>query len=127
MSTLFSPDSVFLQRFLRLGGYYKGDIDGLVGSKTLAAFAEFEASRRPVHLQDQKRDRHVKIHRGRTRSRFVVTPTSPREIACLVHLLPVRDLSLLPYEKSSRRRQEPGLRLAGTRLEIFRRLRPNRA
>jgi len=60
------------------------------------------------------------------RRRFVVTPTSPREIACLVHLLPVRDFSLLPYEKSSRRRQEPGLRLAGTRLEIFRRLRPNR-
>ena len=80
MSTLFSPDSAFLQRFLRLGGYYKGDIDGLVGSKTLAAFGEFEASRRPVHLQDQKTDRHVKIHRGRTRSRFVVTPTSPREL-----------------------------------------------
>jgi peptidoglycan L-alanyl-D-glutamate endopeptidase CwlK len=48
MSTLFSPDSVFLQRFLRSGGYYKGDIDGLVGPKTLAALGEFEADTEQV-------------------------------------------------------------------------------
>jgi peptidoglycan L-alanyl-D-glutamate endopeptidase CwlK len=48
MSTLFSPDSVFLQRFLRSGGYYKGDIDGLVGPKTLAALGELEADTEQV-------------------------------------------------------------------------------
>ena len=44
LSTLFSPDSIFLQRFLRSGGYYKGDIDGLIGPKTLTALGEFEAN-----------------------------------------------------------------------------------
>jgi peptidoglycan L-alanyl-D-glutamate endopeptidase CwlK len=48
MSTLFSPDSVFLQRFLHSGGYYKGDLDGLVGPKTLAALGEFEADTEQV-------------------------------------------------------------------------------
>ncbi|MEY2499374.1 MAG: hypothetical protein QOD12_2930, partial [Verrucomicrobiota bacterium] len=37
MSTLFSPDSVFLQRFLSSGGFYKGDLDGLIGPKSRAA------------------------------------------------------------------------------------------
>jgi peptidoglycan L-alanyl-D-glutamate endopeptidase CwlK len=48
MSTLFSPDSVFLQRFLSSGGYYKGDIDGLIGPKTLAALGEFDADTKQV-------------------------------------------------------------------------------
>jgi peptidoglycan L-alanyl-D-glutamate endopeptidase CwlK len=43
MPLIFAPDSVFLQRFLRTGGYYKGDIDGLIGPKSLAALAEFQA------------------------------------------------------------------------------------
>ncbi len=43
MTLLFSPDSVFLQRFLTCGGYYKGDLDGLVGPKTMAALQEFQA------------------------------------------------------------------------------------
>ena len=43
MAILFEPDSVFLQRFLRAGGYYKHDIDGLIGSMTKAALALFEA------------------------------------------------------------------------------------
>ena len=42
MPLMFAPDSVFLQRFLRTGGYYKGDIDGLIGSKSLTALAEFQ-------------------------------------------------------------------------------------
>ncbi|MEY2497292.1 MAG: peptidoglycan LD-endopeptidase CwlK [Verrucomicrobiota bacterium] len=42
MSTLFSPDSVFLQRFLSSGGFYKGDLDGLIGPKSRAALGEFE-------------------------------------------------------------------------------------
>ena len=40
---LFAPDSVFLQRFLRAGGYYKHDIDGLIGPQTEGALALFEA------------------------------------------------------------------------------------
>lgn len=43
MPRLFEPDSVFLQRFLRAGGYYKSDIDGLIGSKSCTALVEFEA------------------------------------------------------------------------------------
>jgi len=43
MSTLFSPDSEFLQRFLSSGGYYKERIDGDVGPKTLEAVGKFEA------------------------------------------------------------------------------------
>ena len=48
MSTLFSPDSKFLQRFLSSGGFYKGDIDGDVGSGTKAALGEFEAQSEQV-------------------------------------------------------------------------------
>jgi hypothetical protein len=48
MSTLFSPDSVFLQRFLRSGGYYKGDIDGIIGPKSLAALGEFEVDTQQI-------------------------------------------------------------------------------
>jgi peptidoglycan L-alanyl-D-glutamate endopeptidase CwlK len=48
MTTLFSPGSVFLQRFLCSGGYYKGDIDGIVGPKTLAALGEFEVDTQQV-------------------------------------------------------------------------------
>ncbi len=40
---LFSPDAVFLQRFLQSGGYYKGDVDGDVGPLSLAALAKFQA------------------------------------------------------------------------------------
>lgn len=43
MAILFDPDSVFLQRFLRCGGFYKHDVDGLVGPLTKQALALFEA------------------------------------------------------------------------------------
>jgi len=42
MPILFAPDSVFLQRFLRVGGFYKHDIDGLVGPQSRAALVLFE-------------------------------------------------------------------------------------
>ena len=42
MAILFAPDSVFLQRFLRAAGLYKGDIDGLIGPKSLTALEEFK-------------------------------------------------------------------------------------
>lgn len=48
MSILFSPDSVFLQRFLSSGGYYKGDLDGLIGQKSTTALAEFEVDTQQV-------------------------------------------------------------------------------
>ena len=48
MSLLFEPDSVFLQRFLRAGGFYKSDIDGLIGPKSRTALAEFVADSRPI-------------------------------------------------------------------------------
>jgi peptidoglycan L-alanyl-D-glutamate endopeptidase CwlK len=48
MSTLFSPDSKFLQRFLSSGGYYDDDIDGDVGSGTKAALGEFESQTEQV-------------------------------------------------------------------------------
>jgi peptidoglycan L-alanyl-D-glutamate endopeptidase CwlK len=48
MSTLFSPDSKFLQRFLSSGGYYNDDIDGDVGPKTLEAMGKFEAETEQV-------------------------------------------------------------------------------
>jgi peptidoglycan LD-endopeptidase CwlK len=48
MSILFSPDSVFLQRFLSSGGYYKGDLDGLIGPKSRTALAEFETDTQQV-------------------------------------------------------------------------------
>ena len=48
MSTLFSPDSKFLQRFLSSGGYYNDDIDGDVGPKTLEAMGKFEADTEQV-------------------------------------------------------------------------------
>jgi peptidoglycan LD-endopeptidase CwlK len=48
MSTLFSPDSKFLQRFLSSGGFYKGDIDGDVGSGTKAALGDFAAQTKQV-------------------------------------------------------------------------------
>lgn len=43
MAILFAPDSVFLQRFLKVGGYYKHDVDGLVGPLTKQALDLFEA------------------------------------------------------------------------------------
>ncbi len=43
MAILFAPDSVFLQRFLRAGGYYRHDIDGLLGPLSRAALELFEA------------------------------------------------------------------------------------
>ncbi len=43
MSTLFSPDSKFLQRFLSSGGFYKDRIDGDVGPNTREALGKFEA------------------------------------------------------------------------------------
>jgi len=43
MSTLFSPDSKFLQRFLSSGGFYKDRIDGDVGQNTREALGKFEA------------------------------------------------------------------------------------
>ena len=48
MSTLFSPDSKFLQRFLSSGGFYNDDIDGDVGPKTLEAVDKFEADTEQV-------------------------------------------------------------------------------
>jgi peptidoglycan L-alanyl-D-glutamate endopeptidase CwlK len=48
MSTLFSADSRFLQRFLSSGAYYKEDIDGDVGPKTLEALGQFEADTEQV-------------------------------------------------------------------------------
>jgi peptidoglycan LD-endopeptidase CwlK len=48
MTILFSPDSVFLQRFLRAAGLYKGDIDGLIGPKTTAALQEFNADSQQI-------------------------------------------------------------------------------
>jgi peptidoglycan L-alanyl-D-glutamate endopeptidase CwlK len=48
MSALFSPDSKFLQRFLSSGGFYKGDIDGDVGSGTKAALGDFETQTEQV-------------------------------------------------------------------------------
>ncbi len=48
MSTLFSPDSKFLQRFLSSGGYYNDDIDGDVGPNTLEAVGKFEADTEQV-------------------------------------------------------------------------------
>ena len=48
MSVLFSPDSVFLQRFLRAAGLYKGDIDGIIGDKTEAALLEFQADSQQI-------------------------------------------------------------------------------
>jgi peptidoglycan L-alanyl-D-glutamate endopeptidase CwlK len=46
MPILFESDPVFLQRFLASGGYYKADLDGLLGPKSLAALAEFQADSR---------------------------------------------------------------------------------
>lgn len=43
MAVLFAPDSVFLQRFLRTGGFYKHDIDGLIGKFSRDALALFAA------------------------------------------------------------------------------------
>ena len=48
MSTLFSPDSKFLQRFLSSGDYYNDDIDGDVGPHTLEAAGKFEADTEQV-------------------------------------------------------------------------------
>jgi peptidoglycan LD-endopeptidase CwlK len=48
MSTLFSPDSKFLQRFLSSGGFYNDRIDGDVGPKTLEAVDKFEADTEQV-------------------------------------------------------------------------------
>jgi D-alanyl-D-alanine carboxypeptidase. len=45
---LFSPDSVFLQRFLRAAGLYKGDIDGIIGPKSNAALLEFNADSQQI-------------------------------------------------------------------------------
>lgn len=43
MAILFAPDSVFLQRFLRAGNYYRHDIDGLIGPLTRTALELFDA------------------------------------------------------------------------------------
>jgi peptidoglycan L-alanyl-D-glutamate endopeptidase CwlK len=48
MSTLFSPDSKFLQRFLSSGGFYKDRIDGDVGPNTLEAVGKFETDTEQV-------------------------------------------------------------------------------
>ena len=48
MSFLFSPDSIFLQRFLSSGGYYDDDIDGDVGPKTREAIGKFETDTEQV-------------------------------------------------------------------------------
>ena len=48
MSTLFSPDSTFLQRFLSSGGYYNDRIDGDVGPNTLEALGKFETETQEV-------------------------------------------------------------------------------
>ncbi len=48
MSTLFSPDSKFLQRFLSSGGFYKDRIDGDVGPNTCEALGKFEADTEQV-------------------------------------------------------------------------------
>lgn len=51
MALLFAPDAVFLQRFLRAGGYYKHDIDGLIGPMTRAALGLFEADTENVRQE----------------------------------------------------------------------------
>jgi len=51
MAILFAPDSVFLQRFLRAGGYYKHDIDGLIGDFTTGALALFETDTANVRVE----------------------------------------------------------------------------
>lgn len=51
MPILFSPDSVFLQRFLRAGGYYKHDIDGIIGKFTNDAVDLFAADTANVKSQ----------------------------------------------------------------------------
>src|SRR6516162_3745939 len=48
MSTLFSPDSTFLQRFLSSGGFYNDRIDGDVGPNTLEALGKFETETQEV-------------------------------------------------------------------------------
>jgi len=48
MSILFSPDSVFLQRFLSSGGFYKDDLDGLIGPKSRTALSEFEVDTQQI-------------------------------------------------------------------------------
>jgi peptidoglycan LD-endopeptidase CwlK len=48
MSTLFSPDSTFLQRFLSSGGFYEDRIDGDVGPNTLEALSKFETETQEV-------------------------------------------------------------------------------
>jgi len=48
MSTLFSPDSTFLQRFLSSGCYYNDRIDGDVGPNTLEALGKFETETQEV-------------------------------------------------------------------------------
>jgi len=51
MAVLFAPDSVFLQRFLRAGDFYRDDIDGLVGPRTRDAVARFEADSAAVRAE----------------------------------------------------------------------------
>ena len=48
MSTLFSPDSTFLQRFLSSGSFYNDRIDGDVGPNTLEALSKFETETQEV-------------------------------------------------------------------------------
>lgn len=43
MAMLFAPDGVFLQRFLRAGGYYRHDVDGLLGALSRQALSLFES------------------------------------------------------------------------------------
>jgi lysozyme family protein len=56
MATLVPPDSVFLQRFLRAAGLYKGDIDGLIEAKTEAALLEFKADSQQIGRLLQRAD-----------------------------------------------------------------------
>jgi hypothetical protein len=69
MSTLFSPDSVFLQRFLRSGGYYKGNIDGLVRPKTAAALREFEVDTQQIANEIGAFDKRTEAAFGHPASR----------------------------------------------------------
>jgi peptidoglycan LD-endopeptidase CwlK len=67
---LFSPDSVFLQRFLRAAGLYKGDIDGIIGPKSNAALLEFNADSQQIAAELGTFDK-----RSEERIRTMLLPT----------------------------------------------------
>jgi peptidoglycan LD-endopeptidase CwlK len=64
MSTLFSPDSKFLQRFLSSGGYYNDDIDGDVGPKTLEAVGKFETDTEQIANEFGSSDKRTESRIG---------------------------------------------------------------